>query len=243
MRRALTTALVACALAWSVDGHAHNFIGAQACGSCHPFELEVWNKSAHARAHLSLTPAQLGDGRCASCHSNVMAALDQQGSETVGLGEVAVGQRDEKRSPLAQALHDPVLLGVQCEQCHGPGRLYAPSYVMRDRELSRALGLVDPTPASCRSCHTEGAPSLEAFDYATLWARIDHSKAARQRWTDAQQGSGGVGPDAARVGAAAGEAADLADGQVLHKSSAEGSISSGGRAPAQSGRRSRKKER
>jgi cytochrome c3-like protein len=77
---------------------------------------------------------------------------------------------------------DSKLTGVQCERCHGPGKYYQAAYVMKDRELARAVGLIDPTAASCQQCHTEGAPSVEPFDFKTMWARIDHGKAAREVW-------------------------------------------------------------
>ena len=188
---AAVTVLVAALCAAPGPVFAHNFVGAQSCGTCHAFEYEVWSKGPHARAHQSLTEAQLADTRCASCHSNLLAAVGAGApGGTTSAAELAVGERDaargEKVNPLLAAAKDPTLLGVQCEQCHGPGKLYQPDYVMRDRELSRLLGLVDATPTGCLACHTEGAPSLEAFDYRTMWARIDHGKAARERWEQAR---------------------------------------------------------
>ena len=180
-------------------------MGAESCRSCHAFAYEVWSKGPHARAHQSLTEAQLGDARCASCHSNLLAAVGAGTPGALGAGhELAVGERDvaaDKQNPLLAAAKDKALLGVQCEQCHGPGKLYQPDYVMRDRELSRLLGLVDATPAGCLACHTEGAPSLEPFDYRTLWARIDHGRAARERWEQARASAAEAAPDPAAASA------------------------------------------
>lgn len=66
------------------------------------------------------------------------------------------------------------LAGVSCESCHGGGRVYAASYVMRDPELSRALGLVEPGERSCGACHTESTPSLERFDPKKKLPLIEH---------------------------------------------------------------------
>lgn len=66
------------------------------------------------------------------------------------------------------------LSGVSCETCHGPGRAYAADYVMRDRELARAVGLVDPGPKTCLACHTESTPSLMRFDAKRKLPLIDH---------------------------------------------------------------------
>jgi hypothetical protein len=81
---------------------------------------------------------------------------------------------------------DPKFAGVQCEQCHGAGKVYQPAYVMKDRELSRAVGLLDTPPSSCLACHTSGTPTVRPFDYAKQWAAIDHSKQARLAWERAQ---------------------------------------------------------
>ena len=71
---------------------------------------------------------------------------------------------------------DDGLAGVSCESCHGGGRLYAAPYVMRDAELSRALGLVDPGEKTCLGCHTESTPSLVKFEYERKVALIRHGK-------------------------------------------------------------------
>ncbi len=68
------------------------------------------------------------------------------------------------------------LAGVSCETCHGAGRLYAAPYVMRDAELSRALGLQDPGEKSCVACHTDSTPSLVKFEYGRKLALIRHGK-------------------------------------------------------------------
>lgn len=68
------------------------------------------------------------------------------------------------------------LAGVSCEACHGGGRLYAAPYVMRDAELARALGLLDPGEKSCVACHTEATPSLVKFEYARKLPLIAHGQ-------------------------------------------------------------------
>jgi hypothetical protein len=65
-------------------------------------------------------------------------------------------------------------LGIGCEACHGAGQYYSPVYVMRDAELARGVGLVDPGQKSCLVCHTADAPSLTPFDFAAKVKLIDH---------------------------------------------------------------------
>jgi len=131
------------------DVGAQNYIGAERCQKCHAFEYRVWAESPHARAHKSLTQDQLKDAKCNTCHTVMSVESEQK------------------------------LAGIQCERCHGPGKYYHPDYVMRDKELARAVGLVSIQPQHCAQCHTEGVPSIKPFDFVSMWAKIDHSKAAK----------------------------------------------------------------
>jgi hypothetical protein len=45
---------------------------------------------------------------------------------------------------------------------------------MRDKELARAVGLVDPGERTCLACHTESTPSLRPFQYAEKLPLIEH---------------------------------------------------------------------
>jgi len=70
--------------------------------------------------------------------------------------------------------------GVSCESCHGNGQLYARRYVMRDRELARALGLLEVGEKGCLRCHDESTPSVGRFDYARKLPLIQHGEADRE---------------------------------------------------------------
>lgn len=70
---------------------------------------------------------------------------------------------------------------VGCETCHGPGQFYSPEYVMKDPELARHVGLVDPSEKMCRTCHDASSPSLRPFDFAAALQAIDHWSAERER--------------------------------------------------------------
>ena len=135
---------------------AQEYVGAEKCKSCHEFEFRVWSVGPHARAHNALNAEQMKDPKCNGCHTMVPGNIEA------------------------------ATIGVQCERCHGPGKYYHPSYVMKDKELARAVGLIDPAEAHCRSCHTDGTPSIRPFDFARMWAAIDHGDAARKAWEAAQ---------------------------------------------------------
>jgi hypothetical protein len=139
--------------AFQGEARAQNYIGAGQCKSCHEFEYRVWASGPHAKGDGSLSEAQRKDPKCNTCH---MMTVE---------GESA-----------------PDLQGIECERCHGPGRYYHRRYVMRDKELSRLVGLTDPKPEHCMQCHTEGGPSIRPFVFAEMWAKIDHGREALSRW-------------------------------------------------------------
>lgn len=131
---------------------AQEYVGAERCKSCHEFEFSVWSRGPHVHADKALTKGQLGDNKCNTCHTTSVT---------------------ERTLSLA---------GIQCERCHGPGQHYHPDYVMKDRELASAVGLVKPAEADCKQCHTAGTPSIRPFNFSEMWAQIDHGKTARLAW-------------------------------------------------------------
>ena len=137
-------------------------------------------------AVVSLLPAAvrgadaIGAETCKACHPAAYAAW-RAGPHARAHESVPQAQRGDAR---CAGCHAPGggggTPGVSCETCHGPGRLYAHAYVMRDRELARAVGLVDPGEKTCTGCHTESTPSLGRFEYARKLPLIDHWTADRQ---------------------------------------------------------------
>jgi hypothetical protein len=123
-----------------------NYVGAERCQSCHPQAYQTWQQSAHARALEGLGAEHKAQTRCTVCHTLTTDDL----SAKFG--------------------------GVQCETCHGGGRYYSPAFVMKDKELARAVGLTVPNEQTCKRCHDASAPTLEPFDYQKAWARIAHGK-------------------------------------------------------------------
>ena len=75
---------------------------------------------------------------------------------------------------------------VACESCHGGGQYYSANYVMKDPELARLVGLVDPGEKSCRGCHDGASPSLKPFDFAAKLKAIDHWTVEREKRKSAQ---------------------------------------------------------
>lgn len=139
----------------SAPAGAAEFLGADRCGSCHQVELEQWKRSGHALALARLSAVQQKDPTCRGCHTT------------------------------APSDPSPNLSGVQCESCHGPGTLYAPAHVMRDKSLAALYGLEPVTAATCTPCHASDGPSVKAFDFDELVKLVRHrpeaAKAAEKK--------------------------------------------------------------
>lgn len=67
MIRSLSALVAVAALA--APAAAADFVGSESCRSCHLEAYEQWRNGPHARAHLSLSPAQAKDPTCVQCHA------------------------------------------------------------------------------------------------------------------------------------------------------------------------------
>ncbi len=114
----------------------HEFIGAKKCKICHKEEYESWEKTSHAGAWNVLKPEEQKNEKCVGCHST---------------GVIATGE---------------LLVGVECEACHGAGSDYKKKSIMEDVELSIKNGLIIPDSTLCVGCHNEKSPTFKGFEYA-----------------------------------------------------------------------------
>jgi len=128
-----------------------------------------------ARAH-----DPLGAETCKACH---LAAYEiwRESGHARALTSLPEKSRGDARCTVCHAPEGQRGQGgVTCESCHGNGQLYARRYVMRDRELARALGLQDVTEKTCLRCHDESTPSVSKFDHARKLPLIQHGEADRE---------------------------------------------------------------
>jgi hypothetical protein len=96
---------------------------------------------------------------------------------------------------MAPSDESPALAGVQCESCHGAGGLYSPRYVMKDKELSKLLGLLPVTDEQCAPCHTKDTPSVREFVFEEKIALVRHqAQAAEPRKSEKSKSSSGSLP-------------------------------------------------
>ncbi len=128
----------------------------------------------------ALAADPIGAENCKTCHG---AAYEiwQDSQHSKASASLSPKQQKDAR---CLSCHSPDqakgVPDVSCETCHGGGQFYAPRYVMKDKELSRAVGLTDPSEKMCLKCHDANAPSLAAFKFADKLKLIDHWTAARE---------------------------------------------------------------
>lgn len=134
-----------------------------------------------AGAELSGTEF-VGPESCKACHPDAYAAW-RQSKHARALESLSEQQRRDVRclSCHAPNLQDRRVESISCETCHGGGQYYAAQYVMKDPELVRLVGLLDPSEKGCRSCHDASSPSLKPFDFVEKLKLIDHWTVERQR--------------------------------------------------------------
>ena len=122
----------------------------------------------------------VGAETCKACHPAAWEVWKESGHARA---QASLPERS-RADPRCTACHAPEgtkgQAGVGCESCHGNGQLYARRYVMRDRELARALGLLDVGEKTCLRCHDESTPSVGRFDYARKLPLVQHGEAERQ---------------------------------------------------------------
>jgi hypothetical protein len=134
-----------------------------------------WCVAFLGSATLARAADVLGPESCKSCHAEAYA-IWKSSRHARATETLSPEQRTDAR---CLTCHSPdetqsSVVGVTCETCHGAGEAYSAQYVMKDPELARLVGLVDPSEKACRSCHDASSPSLKAFDFVEKLKLVDH---------------------------------------------------------------------
>lgn len=129
------------------------FVGAETCGKCHTKAYAHWRDSKHAHAFESLQkaspPGQDFNPECIRCHAT---GVDYRG------GFVSVQKT-------------PLLVGNQCENCHGPGKAHSDN--PKDSSLASGMRLSRNTvERRCVECHD--AENSVHFKFDSYWPKIAH---------------------------------------------------------------------
>lgn len=117
----------------------------------------------------------MGPESCKACHPAAYNAWKQSKHARAAEDLSPQQQKDPKcMSCHAPDLQEQKVAGVSCETCHGGGQYYSASYVMKDPELARLVGLQDPSERTCRTCHDTSSPSLQPFNFQDKLKKMDH---------------------------------------------------------------------
>jgi len=155
------------------------YVGVNTCvGACHKSEaqgkqLDIWKDSKHAKAFETLQTPEAD--KIANDKGFTTAA-----AETKECVKCHVLGKDLEECEFESTFDKTQ--GVQCESCHGPGSEYKKISIMKDREKSKAAGLIIHTKreAFCTGCHNSESPTFVEFNYEEAWAKIKHGKPAKE---------------------------------------------------------------
>ncbi|RME20017.1 MAG: hypothetical protein D6806_17220, partial [Deltaproteobacteria bacterium] len=96
--------------------------------------------SVASKGELELLDSFVGAKKCGQCHGSQYEKW-KEGPHSKANAQLPPQNRKDPRCIRCHGADDPLKGGVQCESCHGPGKIYARRYVMRDETLSRLVGL------------------------------------------------------------------------------------------------------
>ena len=143
------------------------YLGVKRCRPCHLAQAKSWEQTKMAQSFELLKPGVVAeskrahkldpekdytrDASCLPCH-------------VTGYG---------KPGGFVSVDETPILVGVQCEQCHGPGAGYLKPNLMslqnKEYKLAEvvAAGLIIPEAKTCEGCHNEENPFHKPFNFET----------------------------------------------------------------------------
>ena len=136
-----------------------DFVGSEACASCHAKEHKLWAESAHAKAFAALEHrGETKNADCQKCH-------------TTGF-----------RQPTGFPTGGTALAGVGCESCHGPGKKHVED---QGKTPGTILALTDKCDscaiaAICGTCHDEANDKGFEFQVEQKLAKIKHGFRAKK---------------------------------------------------------------
>jgi hypothetical protein len=95
------------------------FVGARACGKCHPSAYKAWKSSPHSRAHAALPKEFINDPRCMRCHGDGDADRGAVQCESChGAGRYYAKRNVMKDSELSRIVGLEDVTEEVCRRCH-----------------------------------------------------------------------------------------------------------------------------
>ncbi len=162
MKQAALSVVLVAIWAGSLFGAEPRYIGSAKCAKmCHKGEKkgsqwEIWQKDKHSSAFRTLGTAQSKEvAKKAGIQGD-----PQKAPECLRCHVTAFGIGKERVD--STLTHDE---GVGCEACHGPGSEYRKINVMKNHDLAKAAGLVEPDEKLCIKCHNSESPTYKPFEF------------------------------------------------------------------------------
>lgn len=172
------------AIAEPAVGHPSGsaFVGSDACAECHDEAYDIWKKTSHSSAFESLDPShkrhgyerlkgvpRMFDPECICCHVTGWHPQDVYRYRSGFINESLAASQEERDMSSR-------LLGVGCENCHGPGRRHIELVNDGEDELAAKEMRVTVEQArsseGCYKCHDlDNSPT---FDFDKYWPKIAH---------------------------------------------------------------------
>ena len=192
--RSVIILLFLCFFSMSTSWATNSYVGASKCKSCHKKkksgeQYPIWTKGSHFKAfktlgtkkaidmakEMGLSNPPQKEKACLICHTK--SQFDEN-------GKARPAKQFGKKYKAKE--------GVQCEDCHGPGKKYVKKKTMKaiTREggvaksaTAKKTGLWVPNENTCKQCHTAEVtiggvayknPSFKSFDFAKRAEEIKH---------------------------------------------------------------------
>ena len=96
-----------------------DFVGARACGKCHPSAYQAWKSAPHSRAHAALPKEKIKDPRCMRCHGNGDADRGAVQCESChGSGRYYAKRNVMKDTELSRIVGLEDVTEEVCRRCH-----------------------------------------------------------------------------------------------------------------------------
>ncbi len=145
--KVLLVGMAVAAAVWAAPARAqeNGYAGGEACKTCHEKVYDAWAATKHAKAINRLSGSEKAD-RCITCH-------------VTGTPEM-----------IARDGANPTFPNVQCEACHGMGKLHVAN-------APAAMGIVrKPAERTCTACHNDTSPHFRGFFYNAMTMFIHKTK-------------------------------------------------------------------
>lgn len=118
----------------------------------------------------------IGSERCKICHKEEYEkfAKTKHKDTSKSLSD------QDKKNPECLTCHsmdkEGRFMEIGCEACHGGGKYYSEGYIMKDKELSRLIGLKRPNEETCKRCHNDDTPKINRMNIKQGLKEIEHKK-------------------------------------------------------------------